>query len=162
VAALRQALLDDPALLGRLLAELGERLPYTPILLIDQAEEVLTLAREKGDEAVRAAALEMLRQAAERAGRFKVVVALRTEYYGRFVDGLRRGVRPAHGVHEYLSSASKTQTTWAMWHTPHPVGRTVIGLESSSGRGAPQHGGLGRTHPPPRGTRFVRAAPAAK
>jgi WD40 repeat protein len=102
VSSLRQALLAAPALLGRLLAEIGQRLPFTPVLVIDQAEEVFTLAHERGDEAARAASLEMLRQASETAGRFKVVIALRTEYYGRFVDGLRRGVRPAYGVREYL------------------------------------------------------------
>jgi WD40 repeat protein len=102
VVTLRQALLDDRKLLGRLMSELGERLPFTPVLVIDQAEEVFTLARERGDELVRAAALQILRETAETLGRFKVVAALRTEYYGRFVDGLRRGVRPAYGVREYL------------------------------------------------------------
>jgi hypothetical protein len=102
VSSLRQALLAETTLLGRILADIGQRVPFTPVLVIDQAEEVFTLAREKGDEATRAASLEMLRQASEAAGRFKMVVALRTEYYGRFVDGLRRGVRPAYGVREYL------------------------------------------------------------
>jgi hypothetical protein len=102
VAVLRQALLDDPSLLGRMLADLGQRLPFLPVLVMDQAEEVFTLAREKEDEAARTVALEMLRQASEVAGRFKIIVALRTEYYGRFVNGLRHGVRPAYGVREYL------------------------------------------------------------
>jgi WD40 repeat protein len=115
VPALRQALLDDPALLGRLLSDLGERLPFTPVLVIDQAEEVFTLAREKRDEATRAAALEMLRLTAETTGRFKVVAALRTEYYGRFVDGLRRGVWPAYGVREYLlTDLNEAQLTEAI------------------------------------------------
>jgi hypothetical protein len=99
--ALREALLADPALLGRLLAELGKRLPYAPILVIDQAEEVFTLARTPVDADNRRRTLEMLRLAGE-AGDFKIILSLRTEYYGRFVDSLRRGARPGRSVREYL------------------------------------------------------------
>ena len=99
--ALRAALLADPALLGRLLAELGKRLPFAPILVIDQAEEVFTLARAPLDTDNRTQTLEMLRLAGE-AGDFKIILSLRTEYYGRFVDSLRRGVRPGTSVREYL------------------------------------------------------------
>src|SRR5262249_19275459 len=73
-AALRAALLGDAKLLGRLLGELGARLSYTPVLVIDQGEEVFTLARTAQDEENRAKALEMLRAAAEMAGGFKIVL----------------------------------------------------------------------------------------
>jgi WD40 repeat protein len=102
VVSLRGALLADAGLLGRLLTELGNRLPYTPVLVIDQAEEVFTLARTPEEAERRKQALEMLRRAGEAEGNFKVIVALRTEYYGRFVDGLRRGARHALAVREYL------------------------------------------------------------
>jgi tetratricopeptide (TPR) repeat protein len=100
--ALRDALRADPALLGRLLADLGRVLPFTPVLVIDQAEEVFTLARTPDDEANRALALEMLRRAATGPGGFKVVVSLRTEYHGRLTDKLRKGANPTAGVRDYL------------------------------------------------------------
>lgn len=100
--ALRDAFRADPALLGRLLAELSRRLPFTPVLVIDQAEEVFTLARTPADEANRNEALEMLRRAAIGPGGFKIVVSLRTEYQGRFTDRLRKGSNTTGGVREYL------------------------------------------------------------
>jgi WD40 repeat protein len=101
-AALRGALRADTSLLGRLLAALAERLPYTLVLVIDQGEEVFTLARTRQDEDSRHLALEMLRRALEVRGRFKVIVSLRTEYYGRVLDALRQDVRSAAAVRDYL------------------------------------------------------------
>jgi hypothetical protein len=104
-AGLRAALLADAGLLAKLLTDLGELLPGAPVLVIDQAEEVFTLAQTlEPAEALanRKAALEMLRLAGEAAGNFKIIVSLRTEYYGRFVDGLRRGIRKGKGISEYL------------------------------------------------------------
>src|SRR5262249_24136366 len=68
---------------------------------IDQAEEVFTLAQTPQNADDRRQALEMLRLASE-AGDFKVILSLRTEYYGRFVDGLRQGARAAKGGREDL------------------------------------------------------------
>src|SRR5262249_11199387 len=42
--ALRQALRQDPRLLARILAALGDRLPYPFVLVIDQCEEIYSLA----------------------------------------------------------------------------------------------------------------------
>ena len=100
--ALRSAFLEDPALLGRLLSELAALLPFAPILIVDQAEEVFTLARSKQDEKARIAVLEMLRQLNSARGGFKVIVSIRTEYLGRMVDRLRLGARDIRGVREYL------------------------------------------------------------
>src|SRR5206468_4086046 len=72
------------------------------VLVIDQAEEVFTLARTEQDAENSKQALEVLRQAGATTGDFKIIVALRTEYYGRLVDRLRRGTRQAIGVREYL------------------------------------------------------------
>src|SRR5262249_569059 len=81
---------------------LGAALPFTVVLVIDQAEEVFTLARRLEDQPIRQLALAILREAVEVPGDFKLVVSLRTEYFGRLVDRLRRGVREAAGVREYL------------------------------------------------------------
>ncbi len=102
LAALGDAMRADTSLLGRLLAALAERLPYTLVLVIDQGEEVFTLARTQEDEGNRHRALEMLRRVLEVPGRFKVIVSLRTEYYGRLVDALRQDVGSATVITDYL------------------------------------------------------------
>jgi hypothetical protein len=44
----------------------------------------------------------MLRQTIHAAGDFKVILSLRTEYYGRLVDRLRRGLHDTNSIREYL------------------------------------------------------------
>ena len=100
--ALRAELQTDPAALCRVLGAVASRLPFTSVLVIDQAEEVFTLARSPTDEESREHALEALRLAASGQSGFKVVASLRTEYHGRFVDRLRPGGSGAGGVKEYL------------------------------------------------------------
>jgi WD40 repeat protein len=86
--ALRAALAADPALLGRLLSVLAEGLPWEPVLLIEQGEEILTLARKHDDAENQRVGLAMLRQAALNPGQGKVLMALRTEYYGSLINRL--------------------------------------------------------------------------
>ena len=64
----------DTALLGRLLSDLAGRLPHNLVLVIDQVEEVFTLARTPEDAESRAAGLEMLRRAVAVQGDFKLIV----------------------------------------------------------------------------------------
>jgi len=95
-------LLAAPALLARVLGRLARALPVTLVLVIDQAEEMFTLARSPAEAWGRDRVLEMIRQVADGQGDFKLIVALRTEYYGRLVSALRRGLAEADGVREYL------------------------------------------------------------
>jgi WD40 repeat protein len=99
---LRERLAAEPAFLGRALAALDVDLPFTVVLVIDQCEEVFTLNWRAEDRPRRDLSLELLRQTLAVSGAFKLIVALRTEYYGRLVDRLRRGVHEAVGVREYL------------------------------------------------------------
>ena len=92
----------DPARFGKLLKEITRRLPHALVLVIDQAEEIFTLARDPRDAENGRLAVELLRKAMAESGNFKIIVSLRTEYYGRFIDGLRTGVRDVVGVREYL------------------------------------------------------------
>ena len=101
-ASVRAVLAADPGLLGRLLAALAAALPFGVVLVIDQGEEIFTLAREEKDAPNRKLALDLLRQSLAVRGDFKVIVGLRTEYYGRLADRLRRGLGDAEGVREYL------------------------------------------------------------
>ena len=101
-AALSERMLDDPSLLSTILGRLSRPLPVTPVLVIDQAEEMFTLARSPDEEWGRSRVLEMIRQVGDRRGDFKLIVSLRTEYYGRLVSALRRGLSDVDGVREYL------------------------------------------------------------
>ena len=90
--AVRAALLDDPARLDRALGALASAVPFTLVLVIDQAEEMFTLANPDGSGlADRDRVLRMLSRIGEGKGDYKVIVALRTEFYGRLIGSLARG-----------------------------------------------------------------------
>jgi WD40 repeat protein/tetratricopeptide (TPR) repeat protein len=101
-SALAERLLANPALLNAALGGVGRAVPVTPVLVIDQAEEVFTLARRPDEQFARDRVLEMLRHVADGRGDYKLIVALRTEFYGRLVSALRRGLSEPEGVREYL------------------------------------------------------------
>ena len=103
-ATVRGMLRADPAALGQVLAALGNSLPFTAILVIDQGEEVFTLAQTPEDQQRGRQALDMLRGTVSVSGDFKVIFALRTEYYGRVIDRLRRGLYDMGRIREYLLS----------------------------------------------------------
>ena len=85
-----------------MLAALSAALPFTPVMVIDQAEEMFTLAGEGRGGSTRDGLLEALRQVAGEPGDYKVILSMRTEYHGRLIDRLRRGVAETQGVREYL------------------------------------------------------------
>ena len=86
----------DPQLLHRLLAALGNALPFSLLLIVDQAEEIFT--QLQGPEV-----LEMLTACgAANASGYKLIVSMRTEYFGRMLDRLRTASRRMQSVREYL------------------------------------------------------------
>ena len=91
---------------------LSGELPVTLVLVIDQAEEMFTLARSPAEEWARGRVLEMIRQIGDRQGDFKLIVSLRTEYYGRLASALRRGPSDADG--RAANTCSPTSTCPAM------------------------------------------------
>ena len=100
--ALRSLLHKRPVLLGEILGKISEHLPFTPILIVDQAEEVFTLAETPEETARGRQSLDMLRQTIGSVGNYKIILSLRTEYYGRLIDRLRYDVRNTTGIREYL------------------------------------------------------------
>ncbi len=86
------ALREEPARLGRLLDEVTRRLPYELLVVIDQGEELVTLVESETERERRRQALEMLSALAASPARCKVLLALRTEYYGQVA-----GLFPAAG-----------------------------------------------------------------
>ena len=92
----------------QILAALGDAAPGTPLLVIDQAEEVFTLrdkargaaaqsapddgqaALQEEAESARIDYMNLLRAVTERPAGVKILISLRTEYKGLFEDELRR------------------------------------------------------------------------
>ena len=101
-ATVRGMLRADPAALGQLLAAISDCLPFAAVLVIDQGEEVFTLAQTPEDLQRGRQALDMLRRTVHASGDFKVVFSLRTEYYGRVIDRLRRDFHDTGSIREYL------------------------------------------------------------
>jgi WD40 repeat protein len=110
-AVLRTKLWENPRLLSDLLIALADQLPHILVLVIDQFEEVFTLANEENRRRV----LEMLRGVIASQGKFKIILSLRTEYYGRLIHQLRRNVHRFRGVRDYfLADLDKAQLSEAI------------------------------------------------
>ncbi|HEX8115403.1 MAG TPA: hypothetical protein VF516_47075 [Kofleriaceae bacterium] len=87
------------------LAAIGDRLPRTLVLVVDQGEEVLTLRPGKQGDGYRAGFFQCLAELSQADLDLRVVVALRTEYYGRFRHELQiRAADPAHIRDFYLAT----------------------------------------------------------
>src|SRR5262249_36769336 len=85
VGDVRGALRRDPALFARLLAALTERLPHELIVMIEQGEELFTLAGLPGDTRPAARSLALLHGVARTPANARVIVSLQTEYHGRLM-----------------------------------------------------------------------------
>ena len=101
-ATLREALRRDVHLLADILARMAGRLPYALVLVLDQAEEVFTLAKTPEEVAGRDHGLRMLQRLVDVQADVKLIISLRTEYYGRLLDHLRAGRRDLTGVRDDL------------------------------------------------------------
>ena len=101
-ATLREALRRDVHLLADILSRMAGRLPYALVLVLDQAEEVFTLAKTPEEVAGRDHGLRMLQRLVDVQADVKLIVSLRTEYYGRLLDHLRAGRRDLTGVRDDL------------------------------------------------------------
>lgn len=89
--AFAAAVVDSPTRLIEVLESLAAKLPQKLVLVVDQAEEVLTL-NETHDPEPQAPAFFAFLDAFSRAGiPLKIIVTLRTEFFGQF----RAAVRPA-------------------------------------------------------------------
>jgi WD40 repeat protein len=88
VEDLRVALRRDPELLGNLLTALTARLPFELVVLIEQGDELFSLIDPGAEPRGARRALMMLRAALAAPARAKFVVSLRTQFLGRFLDGL--------------------------------------------------------------------------
>jgi tetratricopeptide (TPR) repeat protein len=99
---LREALRRDLHLFAEILARIAGRLPYALVLVFDQIEEVFTLANTPEEIAGRDHALRMIQRVVDLRADVKLILSLRTEYYGRLLDHLRAGRRDLTGVRDDL------------------------------------------------------------
>lgn len=81
-----EAMQNDPGLLTRLLATLTERLPHELVILIEQGEELFTQVSKPAERRRRRLALEMLARFAQTAGQCKIILSMRTEFFGEFLE----------------------------------------------------------------------------
>jgi WD40 repeat protein len=79
---------EDSGRLGKLLDDITRRLPFELVVTIDDGDDLLTQARSSTEQERRAQALEMLMALAESPARCKVVLLLRTEYFGQLAGML--------------------------------------------------------------------------
>ena len=101
-ATLRDALAQDAALFATLLTRMAARLPHSLVLVIDQAEELFTLARSPEEIVMRDHTLKMLQRVVDIKADVKLIISLRTEYIGRLLDHLRAGRPDLAGVNDDL------------------------------------------------------------
>jgi WD40 repeat protein len=102
LATLREALRRDSGVFAEILSHLADRLPYALVLVFDQIEEVFTLAKTPAEVADRDHALQMLCRVVDLRADAKLIISLRTEYYGRLLDHLRAVRRELTGVRDEL------------------------------------------------------------
>jgi tetratricopeptide (TPR) repeat protein len=101
-ATLRSALAQDASLFSTLLARMAAPLPHALVLFVDQAEEFFTLSRSPEEIRDRDHALKMIQRVVDIKADVKLIITLRTEYYGRLLDHLRAGRRSFSGVRDEL------------------------------------------------------------
>src|SRR5262249_30093968 len=89
--------------LEEVLRTMALRLPRTPVVIIDQAEECLTSAPlhlEQGGTA-QECFLSFLARVADTSADLRILVSLRTEFYGRFRNELQLRGADMSGLRDY-------------------------------------------------------------
>lgn len=98
----------EPDLMVKSLEKIAEILPRTLVLVIDQGEEVLTLKPGPEGDVYRDQFFGLIKGFSRVAFDLKLLIALRTEYYGRFEDEvLSRGASAAQVRYYRLRDLSR-------------------------------------------------------
>jgi hypothetical protein len=92
----------SPEELLNVLALFARRIPETLVLIFDQTEEVLTLRPGQSGAQSRAKFFRFIDIFAEAELDIKIVLALRTEYFGRILDPLEYNIFETQNVNYYL------------------------------------------------------------
>lgn len=86
----------------QVLSEVASKWPRTMVLVIDQAEEVLTVNIGDQGEKYRKQLFEFMSIFSKKKFDLKLLVALRTEFYGRFFDRVRQVAADTVNIRDYL------------------------------------------------------------
>lgn len=113
-AAFRRICGDDPDILMDVLRKLSGMVPETLVLIIDQAEEVLTVDLSGEGEKCRNRFFEFLAGFVRESFDLKLLLALRTEYFGRFISRAQREVRGSGVGQYYLDALTNEQVVEAI------------------------------------------------
>lgn len=97
-----RTVVETPRQLVESLEKLASELPTTLVVVIDQGEEVLTLGAGPDAERSRNKFFEFLALFSETQMPLKLIIALRTDYQGRFQARIRRPARDAVNVRDDL------------------------------------------------------------
>jgi tetratricopeptide (TPR) repeat protein len=104
------AVMANPQVLIDALIELAGVLPSTPVLIVDQGEEVLTLGRREA-RGSQQAFFQFLALLSTVTAPLKLIVTLRTEYFGRFLAHVRRSqTQPGDPREQTLPGDPREQT----------------------------------------------------
>jgi NTE family protein len=120
---------NKPDVILHVLKDLGRLVPETLVLIIDQGEEILTGDTTETGKALSDQFFEFLSEFTEAQSDIKLLIALRTEYLGRYAAHLRRGLRDPGTVEFFLEELSNSQIKEAVLR---PTMTTELG-----GLGAP-------------------------
>ena len=101
LAKFTTAVADDPERLVDLIGRIAYFRPRTQALVVDQAEEVLTLKPGPDGDAARRRFFMFLAYLSLSSINFRLIVAFRTEYHGRFYATLKGGGVDAVSVEDY-------------------------------------------------------------
>ena len=98
----QEAVASDPALLIKVLHRIAGILPKTLVLVIDQAEEVLTLSHKYEGEKFRRDFFDLLSLFSQEKFDLKILLSIRTEFYGRLLDMIRRHKADIARIRDYM------------------------------------------------------------
>jgi hypothetical protein len=105
---------EDTRILVRTIEQLASYRPHTLVLVIDQAEEVITLKPGPDGEDARIQFFDFLGDLSRSPQDFKLIIAFRTEYHGQFYAQLRYGADVSRIADYYLADFTKDQIVEAM------------------------------------------------
>jgi hypothetical protein len=105
---------SDPYLFIKILGEIALRLPKTLVLIIDQGEEVITLKPDRDDDAPLQNFFRFVELFSDTYYDLKLLVALRTEFYGRFLGRMPQSQAASSIVHYLLDDLTKEQIVSAI------------------------------------------------
>lgn len=105
--------------------KLAALVTYTPVIVIDQGEEVMTLNPGQDGDLARDAFFDFLVGFSRMSCDFKLIVAIRTEFHGRFSNGLSQRASERDNIqHFYLEVLRKNEIVEAI---ERPTSRRPIG-----------------------------------